>query len=1022
MREVRGICPFCLFCLFFLFVFHQLIRTCRGGCAIARDVGAVGARVALSRRSDGGVQAGWTRVANRAVLHNLGVVERLVGRRWELRALVDLLGVVDSGRGRGLLLLGDAGIGKTTLVEALAVEAAGFTVGWGRCPDVEMLPYWPWRQALQPLGAAEPVAGTAPARRPWLFAAVAERLARATATSAALLVVEDVHLADPASLALLRFLVGVLPELRCLLVLTSRDNAVDLGPDAAAVLAALPPVVGRLTLHGLDRADTAALVELVLGRADPPVADAVFERTGGNPFFVQELARLHAATGGAELGPPAGVQQVLGRRLARLRQQTYDCLTVAAVLGDDVDVAVLADVAQLPVDAVVGAVGEAVDARLVVLDGARLRFAHALVREVLYGELTAVRRGVLHGRAAEALARRDVGPGPIAEHGRRAIGAPDAPRLAAEQALLAAQDAMRRGGYEQAVRFFRWALEGRFDHSVRLGLGEALVLAGQVGEGRAVLRELARERLAAGDGETAARALLAMGGGPGGFEVDLADAEQAVLLERALPLLDDGATKAATLARTAVTRAFGRTDDTARALAQDAVDMACRLGDAGTEAAAISAWADTASGPEFVAERTVRARRMLELADAVGDRTLALLARRLLVVALLERGAFAAADEQIAAYAATAGQLHAAYYTWPVPIWRGMRALMRGDLAQVDACLTEAAELARRAQSGNAELMVFTLRIGRADATGTMPGLRDAIEAAMAPYAHSPMAQGYLAYYLVKAGERDRAAELVDRRMHEGIAAIPRDSEWLTCVALLGEAGRLLGHRAAVSACAAALAPYPDLWLYDGIGAACYGRVGELLDRFSAFLGIRSFASPARVVGELHRTGAVWSLRWRGEPATVADGKGVRDLAALLRRPRTPIHVLDLVGGGHPGGGDTGPVLDQRARSAYRARLRELAEELAEAERFADVGHAERLRTEQEFLTHELATALGLGGRARTTGDPVERARKAVSMRIAAAIKAIDAVHPPLARHLKASIRTGRHCVYEPEDDVTWQL
>jgi len=549
------------------------------------------------------------------------------------------------------------------------------------------------------------------------------------------------------------------------------------------------------------------------------------------------------------------------------------------------------------------------------------------------------------------------------------------------------------------------------------------VLAGQLVDGRALLRELAHERLAVDDGDTAARALLAMGGGPGGFEIDLADAEQAALLERALPLLDESATKAATLARMAVVRAHGRMDEAARALAQDAVDMARRLGDARIEAAAISAWCDTASGPDFVVERARQARSMLALAEAVGDPTLALLSRRLLVVALLEQGSFGAADEQIAAYAATAEQLRTPFYAWLVPIWRGMRALMRADYDQVDACLRRAAELAGRARSANAELMVFTLRIGLADATGTMGDCLEQIDAVMSPFCDVPMAQGYLAYYLVKAGERERATRLVEQRTADGIAAIAKDSEWLTSVALLGEAARLLEQRDAVSGCAAALLPYRELWLYDGIGAACYGRVGQYLDRFADLLGTRPGAAATGEVGELHRTGAVWSVRWRGERATVTDAKGIRDLAILVARPRTPVHVLDLVGpGGRAAGGDTGPLLDQQARAAYEARLRELADELAEAEQFADAGRVERLRTEQDFLAQELAAALGLGGRARAGGDPVERARKAVSMRIAAAIKSIDHAHPPLGRHLRASIRTGRYCVYEPEVDVTWQL
>jgi len=93
-------------------------------------------------------------------------------------ALVDLLGTARSGRGRGLLLLGDAGIGKTTLAEALAAEAVGCIVGWGRCPEMEAVPYWPWRQALQPLDAATPLCDLASVGRPSMFAEVAERLAR----------------------------------------------------------------------------------------------------------------------------------------------------------------------------------------------------------------------------------------------------------------------------------------------------------------------------------------------------------------------------------------------------------------------------------------------------------------------------------------------------------------------------------------------------------------------------------------------------------------------------------------------------------------------------------------------------------------------------------------------------------------------------------------------------------------------------------------------------------------------------
>ena len=156
----------------------------------------------------------------------------------------------------------------------------------------------------------------------------------------------------------------------------------------------------------------------------------------------------------------------------------------------------------------------------------------------------------------------------------------------------------------------------------------------------------------------------------------------------------------------------------------------------------------------------------------------------------------------------------------------------------------------------------------------------------------------------------------------------------------------------------------------------------------------------------------------------VKDGKGLQDLARLLVRPGHELHVLDLAGG-LPGGDqrghhDLGEVLDARARAEYKRRLDELDDELADAERCADLGRLDRARVEREFLAAELAAAVGLGGRARRTGDDAERARKAVSGRIRLTIGRIDEVHPELARHLANAVRTGTWCAYEPEAPIAW--
>ena len=113
-------------------------------------------------------------------------------------------------------------------------------------------------------------------------------------------------------------------------------------------------------------------------------------------------------------------------------------------------------------------------------------------------------------------------------------------------------------------------------------------------------------------------------------------------------------------------------------------------------------------------------------------------------------------------------------------------------------------------------------------------------------------------------------------------------------------------------------------------------------------------------------------------------------------------------------------MLDEQARRAYRARLREIEAELAEAEEANDPGRAERLEEERERLLDEMRKATGLGGRDRKMGDAAERARSAVTWRIRNAIKKLDAAHPALARHLGNSIKTGVFCSYTPEKETRW--
>jgi predicted ATPase len=172
--------------------------------------------------------------------------------------------------------------------------------------------------------------------------------------------------------------------------------------------------------------------------------------------------------------------------------------------------------------------------------------------------------------------------------------------------------------------------------------------------------------------------------------------------------------------------------------------------------------------------------------------------------------------------------------------------------------------------------------------------------------------------------------------------------------------------------------------------------------------------------GVFRRVGELWEVGYGGEVATLRATKGMDDLAVLLGAPGREVHCLDLTGGGLDQQG-TGEALDAAARRAYEDRVRDLQEEIEDADAANDWGRSDRARVEMDAVVDQLTAAMGLGGRARTTGSTAERARSAVTQRIRSTIKRVEGVHPRLGRHLRASIRTGTYCSYAPEEPVSWQ-
>ena len=417
------------------------------------------------------------------------------------------------------------------------------------------------------------------------------------------MVIEDLHWCDPASLTVLRAVVDAVPALPVMLLLTCRDDPLEASSQVSDQLADLPAGVRRILLSPIDVDAVADLAGGVVGRtlSDRDVRD-LHARTGGNPFFVHEVARLLLAHGpSGALRVPPGVEEVLRRRVARLGQPCATLLAAAAVAAesaeDRVETDLLAAVSDRADAAVAPLLDEAVAARLLDDDPARPahhHFRHALIREVLVQGLPGAERARLHARVAAALADR---PGTsaarLAHHWCRAAG------RRGRRARCRVVGARRaRGGGRVRVRGRRGALRPRAGGAVggpdpdprRVRRGRSQ-LGGDTAAARDGVARAARAAVAADRATDLAHAALALGGGVAGFEVAAHDDEQTDLLrqaDRALPAAEAGL-RAAVRARLSLALA-GTVSDTERVrLAGDAVGTARRAGAREIESAALAA-------------------------------------------------------------------------------------------------------------------------------------------------------------------------------------------------------------------------------------------------------------------------------------------------------------------------------------------------------------------------------------------------------------------------------------------------
>lgn len=412
---------------------------------------------------------------------------RLVGREGEVALLRAMLTEVTAGEVRFALLEGEAGIGKTRLLEEAAslASASGARAVWGRCADGEVAPaYWPWLEALRTLhvngvlGSLPPEFGAlldpaeahgqepTDAARFRLFEVVTTAMVTAARSAPLVVLVDDLHWADAASAELLNHLAVRLHGVPIAVVASLRE--LEIGRDDA-VTAAVATVVRRagtrrLMLHPVPASASAALIRGAVAQdVGLDTAAAIHRRAQGNPFFIGELSRLLRDTGrledpaaAADAEVPHAVRDVVRRRLAGLPSPTRAVVEVSAVLGGEAELSVLAEGSGCGVDECIDAVEPALASRVLVavpeVPG-RLCFAHALVREAALAEVSTLRRARLHARVADALVSVHGDDDDIAEtvasHLWQAAGVVGASR-AADALERGAEVALRRTAYESA--------------------------------------------------------------------------------------------------------------------------------------------------------------------------------------------------------------------------------------------------------------------------------------------------------------------------------------------------------------------------------------------------------------------------------------------------------------------------------------------------------------------------------------------------------------------------------------------
>jgi DNA-binding SARP family transcriptional activator/tetratricopeptide (TPR) repeat protein len=823
---------------------------------------------------------------------------RFVGRNDELGELQRLAARAEGGQRQVVLVGGEPGIGKTSLVAEIArqVQSGGGTVLLGGCREVANAPFQPFIEALGHYvdhaptdelrhhveqfggeltrllpGLSRRVPDSPPPTRSdddterfLAFRAAVGLLAAASRHQLVLLVLEDVHWADHATQQLLQHLTSS-PERMSLLILgTFRSSEMTPEHPLSDTLAALwrAANVSRVELAGLSRLEVADLCRSIAGPAIDEDAVEGFatdlhRETAGNPFFVGELLRHLVESGELVAGGgsgsssshphlrgelPVSLREVIGQRVHHLGAKGELVLSLAAVIGEAFELATLTQVADMSPDALLDLLERAKRSSLLNESGTTgsFEFTHALIRRALYGGLQPARRRQLHSRVAAAL-EVEKAPSAVLAHHFLAAGDLEIALRYAERAGYESLDAMAPA--ESA----RWLTEAcglherlHPDEPIRhcdlvTQRGISLRLAGDPSY-RHVLLEAVAEAKAVGDGPRMAVAALANTRGYYSAAGE-SDDERLEALRGALDLLGeaDGRLRSLLDATICGESIFGTSLGDRRALAGQAVRRARSTGDPRTILEVSNRIIEALRYPTELHDRLEETESVLELAYRLGDPAALFWAIGHRMRALVEAGRIEEAADHFARMTDVSSELAQPFMRWMTLFTTAQWSLLRGESTTGERLAEEAYQLGLEIGQPDAFNYYATQLSHVRWQQGRLAELVELIEVGAEANPGIPGYRGALARAYCQADRGPEAHQLLEEEIEREFSDLPQDLLWTYGMVTYAEAAIQLEHGHAAEILYRQMAPFHDQVSY--LGTTCEGPIAHYLGGLALVLG-----------------------------------------------------------------------------------------------------------------------------------------------------------------------------------------